>query len=127
MVSKVSSEPDLVHDLVIRGGTLVAAWSSAAECDVGISGAVVSQMGGAPRGRRYLDAFGALVLPGGIDMHVHLSSPAPSDPAKPTLWVPIIRPCWSGSMPVLVEGAAEPVLSADIEVRDPLRISNRSG
>jgi hypothetical protein len=43
------------------------------------------------------------------------------------LWVPIIRPCWSGSMPVLVEGAAEPVLSADIEVRDPLRISNRSG
>ena len=43
------------------------------------------------------------------------------------LWVPIIHPCWSGSMPVLVEGAAEPVPSADIEVRDLLRISNRSG
>jgi hypothetical protein len=28
-------------------------------------------------------------------------------------------------MPVLVEGAAEPVLSADIEVRDLFRIGNR--
>jgi hypothetical protein len=36
------------------------------------------------------------------------------------LWVPIIRPCWSGSMPVFVEGAAQSVSSADIEVRDPL-------
>jgi hypothetical protein len=41
------------------------------------------------------------------------------------LLVPIIHPCWSGSMSVLVEGAAEPVPSADIEVRDPLRIGNR--
>jgi hypothetical protein len=37
------------------------------------------------------------------------------------LWVPIIHPCWSGSMPVLVEGAAEPVPSADIQLREPLR------
>src|SRR5690242_19496965 len=26
-----------------------------------------------------------------------------------TLWVPIIHPCWSGGMPILVEDAAEPV------------------
>ena len=43
------------------------------------------------------------------------------------VWVPIIHPCWSGSMPVLVEGAAEPVPSADIQLRDPLRIGNRFG
>ncbi len=43
------------------------------------------------------------------------------------LWVPIIHPCWSGSMSVLVEGAAEPVPSADIQLRDPLRIGNRFG
>lgn len=30
-------------------------------------------------------------------------------------------------MPVLVEGAAEPVPSADIEVRDLFRIGNRFG
>ena len=47
------------------------------------------------------------------------------DTAK--LWVPIIHPCWSGSMPVLVEGPAEPVSSADIEVRDPPRMGNRFG
>ncbi len=43
------------------------------------------------------------------------------------VWVPVIHPCWSGSMPVLVEGAAEPVPSADIQARDPLRIGNRIG
>jgi len=44
-----------------------------------------------------------------------------------TVWVPIIHPCWSGSMSILVEGAAESVPSADIEVRDALRIGNRFG
>jgi hypothetical protein len=44
-----------------------------------------------------------------------------------TLRVPIIHPCWSGGMSILVEGAAESVPSADIEVRDPLRIGNRFG
>ena len=43
------------------------------------------------------------------------------------VWVPIIQPCWSGSIPVLVEGAAEPVPSADTQLRDPLRIGNRIG
>jgi dihydroorotase-like cyclic amidohydrolase len=47
---------------------------------------VISQIGGAPRGRRYLDASGALVLPGGIDMHVHLSSPERAAPGEPA-WV----------------------------------------
>ena len=44
-----------------------------------------------------------------------------------TVWVPIIHPCWSGSMPVLVEGATEPVPSADIQLCDPLTIGNRLG
>jgi hypothetical protein len=42
-----------------------------------------------------------------------------------SLPVPIIHPCWSGSMSILAEGAAEPVSSADIEVRDLFRIGNR--
>ena len=44
---------------------------------------------------------------------------------RPTLWVPIIHPCWSGSMLVFVEDAAEPVPSPDIEVRESFRIGNR--
>jgi hypothetical protein len=48
-----------------------------------------------------------------------------ADAGRPALWVPIIHPCWSGGMPILVEGAPEPVPSADIQLRDPLTIGNR--
>src|SRR5215469_8895745 len=72
-------------DLVIRGGTVVTAGSSA-ECDVGIRQGRISQIGGGMRGRREIDATGALVLPGGLDMHVHLSSPEPPQPGVPA-WV----------------------------------------
>jgi dihydropyrimidinase len=77
--------PDSDHDLVIRGGTVVTAGSSSG-CDVAVRHGQVSQIGGSPRGRRELDATGALVLPGGIDMHVHLSSPQPPEPGVPA-WV----------------------------------------
>ena len=72
-------------DLVVRGGTVVTAGTSA-QCDVGISGGRISQLGGELHGRRELDASGALVLPGGIDMHVHLSVPSDPDPDEPA-WV----------------------------------------
>jgi dihydropyrimidinase len=77
------SEPD--YDLVIRGGTVVTAGSTA-ECDVAVRDGKIGQIGGMPRGRRVLDATDALVLPGGIDMHVHLSSPEPPEPGVPA-WV----------------------------------------
>ena len=38
------------------------------------------------RGRREIDASSALVLPGGLDMHVHLSSSEPPEPGVPA-WV----------------------------------------
>jgi hypothetical protein len=43
------------------------------------------------------------------------------------LWVPIIHPRWLGSTPVIAEDAAEPVPSADIEVRDLLGAGYRFG
>lgn len=67
---------------MIRGGTVVTAGSSA-DCDIGVSAGKIVQLGGQMRGRRYLDASSALVLPGGIDMHVHLSSPEPAAPGEP--------------------------------------------
>ncbi len=72
-------------DLVVRGGTVVTAGSSG-QCDVGISDGKVAQVGGSMHGRREIDAGGALVLPGGIDMHVHLSSPQAPEPGVPD-WV----------------------------------------
>lgn len=59
---------------------------TSAECDVAVRAGKIAQLGGAPRGRRDLDAAGALVLPGGVDMHVHLSSPEPPEPGEPA-WV----------------------------------------
>jgi dihydropyrimidinase len=76
---------DVECDLVVRGGTVVTAGSSS-ECDLGISAGRISQLGGFPRGRAEIDATGALVLPGGLDMHVHLTSPVPPEPGIPA-WV----------------------------------------
>jgi dihydropyrimidinase len=81
----VSVISDPYFDLVVRGGTVVTAGGSA-ECDLAVSDGKIAQLGGSPRGRRELDATGALVLPGGLDMHVHLSSPEPPEPGVPA-WV----------------------------------------
>jgi dihydropyrimidinase len=72
-------------DLVVRGGTVVTAGSSG-ECDIGIRDGRVAQLGGPMHGRRELDASGALVLPGGLDMHVHLSTPQAPEAGEPD-WV----------------------------------------
>lgn len=71
-----------MYDLVVRGGRVVTAGGSG-DGDVGVSGGRIVQVGGEMSGRRELDAAGCLVLPGGVDMHVHLSIP-PSDGARPT-------------------------------------------
>ncbi|HMH92886.1 MAG TPA: amidohydrolase family protein [Streptosporangiaceae bacterium] len=69
-------------DLVVRGGTVVTAGGSG-PADVGVAGGKIVQLGGSLRGRREIDAAGALVLPGGIDMHVHLTPGAPPEPGVP--------------------------------------------
>ena len=71
-------------DLVIRGGRITTADQSAV-ADVGILGETVVQIGGEMRGARELDARGQLLIPGGIDAHVHLSSP-PGTTSEPR-WV----------------------------------------
>jgi dihydropyrimidinase len=63
-------------DTIIRGGTVATAADTFA-CDVGISGGSIAALGtdlGAAA--EIVDATGHLVLPGGIDSHVHLSQPA---------------------------------------------------
>jgi Domain of unknown function (DUF4158) len=81
--------------------------------------------------REQLSGFPAELGPESLDRFFTLSGPDLAEVRRrhgdENLSVPIIRPCWSGSMPVLVEDAAEPVSSADIEVRDLLGIGYRSG
>ena len=62
-------------DLVIRNGTVVTA-SDAGVCDLGIlDGRVEVLCRDAPAGDKEIDAAGKLVLPGGVDAHVHLDEP----------------------------------------------------
>jgi dihydropyrimidinase len=62
-------------DLVIRNGTVVTG-SDTSICDVGVSGGqIVEICRNAPAGTTEIDATGKLVLPGGVDAHVHLDEP----------------------------------------------------
>ena len=59
------------YDLVVRNGTVVTP-GHREQADVGIAGGRIAQLGGAMTGQDEIDAGGLLVLPGGIDAHVHL-------------------------------------------------------
>ncbi len=64
-------------DLVIKNGR-VAVSSSLRECAIAAKGGKVTWMGSnsnAPRAQRVIDASGLLVLPGVIDVHVHMRDP----------------------------------------------------
>ena len=62
-----------MHDLVIRGGTLVDGTGAAPrQADVAIDGSHISAVGSdVGEGRREIDANGLLVAPGWVDIHTH--------------------------------------------------------
>ena len=59
-------------DLVIAGGTVVTG-SGSARCDVGVETGRIVALGHGLRGERVIDARERLVLPGGVDPHVHFT------------------------------------------------------
>jgi dihydropyrimidinase len=64
-------------DLVIRGGTIVTG-SDQFAADVGVKGGQVVALGRLQGpADRVVDADGMLVMPGGVDNHVHVDQPAP--------------------------------------------------
>jgi dihydropyrimidinase len=64
-------------DCVIRQGTVLTG-GDAARCDVAIAGGRIAAIGHALGGaRQEIDASDLLVLPGGVDGHVHLEQPMP--------------------------------------------------
>ena len=70
-----------MHDLVIRGGTLVdGTGSPPRRGDVAIDGAVITAIGDdVGPGRRELDATGLIVTPGFVDIHTHYDGQATWD------------------------------------------------
>jgi N-acyl-D-aspartate/D-glutamate deacylase len=69
------------HDLVVRGGTVVDGTGAAPRtADVAISGGKVAEVGRVSgRGAREVDADGALVTPGFVDIHAHYDGQATWD------------------------------------------------
>ncbi len=65
----------MTFDLVIRGGTLVTA-ADTFRADLAVQGERIAAVGHGLQGRQTLDARGMLVIPGGVDPHVHLQMPA---------------------------------------------------
>jgi dihydropyrimidinase len=63
-------------DTIIRGGT-IATEADTFACDVGIRGEKIAALGeNLGEAREIVDATGRLVLPGGIDSHVHVAQPS---------------------------------------------------
>lgn len=63
------------HELAVRGGTVVTA-SDRFHADIGIADGRIVEIAEAIEGAaEEIDATGLLVLPGGIDAHVHLAQP----------------------------------------------------
>jgi N-acyl-D-aspartate/D-glutamate deacylase len=78
-----------VHDLIIRGGTLVDGTGSAARtADVAVDDGRITEVGhvGAAS-RQEIDADGLLVTPGWVDIHTHYDGQATWDPVlAPSSW-----------------------------------------
>lgn len=64
------------YDLVIQNGTVVTAVSTFT-ADVAIQGAQIAAVGLGLTGQQTIDATGKLIIPGGIDPHVHLQYQLP--------------------------------------------------
>jgi N-acyl-D-amino-acid deacylase len=78
-----------VHDLVIRGGTVVdGTGASARSADVAIDGSLITAVGpNLGLARRVIDASGLLVTPGFVDMHTHYDAQVTWDPfLTPSSW-----------------------------------------
>src|SRR5262252_3348463 len=80
-----------MHDIVIRGGTIIDGTGKAAFTgDVAIAGERIAGVGDKQGpARREIDATGLLVTPGWVDVHTHYDGQA--------MWDPLLGPsCWHG-------------------------------
>jgi N-acyl-D-aspartate/D-glutamate deacylase len=76
-------------DLVVRGGSLIDGTGSPARtADVGVSAGVVTEVGRVrSRARQEIDADGAIVAPGFVDIHTHYDGQATWDERlQPSSW-----------------------------------------
>ena len=78
-----------MHDLVIKGGSIVdGSGSEPATGDVAVNDGVITEVGSdVGSGSREIDADGRLVMPGWVDIHTHYDGQATWDPElTPSSW-----------------------------------------
>ena len=78
-----------MHDLVIRGGTIVdGSGGKPFVGDVAIDGGLISAVGvNLPKGRDEIDARGKIITPGFVDIHTHYDGQATWDAEMaPSSW-----------------------------------------
>jgi len=86
-----------MHDLVIRGGSLIDGTGAPARlADVAVDNGVITAVGVVPgHGRREIDASGLTVTPGWVDIHTHYDGQV--------TWDPYLSPsCWHGVTTVVM-------------------------
>ncbi|PCJ69942.1 MAG: amidohydrolase [Rhodobiaceae bacterium] len=86
-----------MHDLIIRGGTLVDGTGAAPRAaDVAIDNGIITQVGEVTgTAHREIDATGLLVTPGWVDIHTHYDGQV--------TWDPLVSPsCWHGVTTVVM-------------------------
>jgi N-acyl-D-aspartate/D-glutamate deacylase len=103
-----------MHDLVIRGGTVVDGTGSPARtADVAVTGSTITEVGQVDGpARRELDADGLLVTPGFVDIHTHFDGQVTwDDDLTPSCWhgvtTAILGNCGVGFAPVRPGGQTE--------------------
>jgi dihydropyrimidinase len=88
-------------DLVVRGGTVVTP-DGTGLLDVGIRDGRIARLGSGLTARQELDATGLVVIPGGVDAHVHLTvPPEPGLTDQDPVWVDDF---WTGSLAAIAGG-----------------------
>ncbi|NLA37363.1 MAG: amidohydrolase family protein, partial [Actinobacteria bacterium] len=88
----------MAHDLVITGGTVVDGTGAAAfRADIAIDGDRITEVGAvdAAGAGRVIDADGAIVTPGFVDLHSHLDAQVGWDPTMSSS-------CWHGVSSVVM-------------------------
>ena len=103
-----------MHDLVIRGGTVVDGTGRAPRrADVVIDGDTVTAVGVEPDGdaREVIDATDRIVTPGFVDVHTHYDGQI--------TWDPLLTPsCWHGVTTVVMGNCGVGFAPARADRRD---------
>ena len=103
------------HDLVIRGGTVYdGSGGPAREADVAVDNGRISAIGKSlPKGREEIDAKGAIVTPGFVDLHTHYDAQV--------TWTSEITPSsWNGVTTAMIGNCGVGFAPCKPEQRDML-------